>query len=138
MLRERRDAAARDAGRTPPRLAAWIPAAIDPTDRDREQVLRSIVGYLTVRGYSDMFVDAGFGSAVELAASGAGTDRLLAELPPSAAGVVGLIGDRDAVHARLDEYAVAGLDEIAVFPTTADDRAGERTLAALAEIGGVG
>lgn len=138
MLRDRRDAAARDAGRTPPRLAAWIPAAIDPTDRDREQVLRSIVGYLTVHGYSDMFVDAGFGRAVELAASGADIDQLLAELPPSAAGVVGLVGSADTVRARLDEYADAGLDEIAVFPTTAGDPAGERTLTALAGLAGLG
>lgn len=138
MLRERRDAAATRAGRTPPPLAAWIPAAVEPTERDREQILRSIAGYLTVRGYSDMFVDAGFGNAVELAASGADTDRLLAELPPEAAGVVGLVGDRDTVRARLDEYAAAGLDEIAVFPTTAGDPAGRRTLTALAELAGIG
>jgi probable F420-dependent oxidoreductase len=138
MLRERRDAAAQRAGRTPPRLVAWIPAAVDPTDRDREQVLRSIVGYLTVRGYSDMFVDAGFGSAVELAASGADADRLLTELPAEAAGVIGLVGSVDAVRTRLDEYAAAGLDEIAVFPTTAGDAAGERTLSALADVAGIG
>ncbi|MBO0829704.1 MAG: LLM class flavin-dependent oxidoreductase, partial [Streptosporangiales bacterium] len=135
--RERRDAAARRAGRTPPPLAAWIPAAVDPSERDREQVLRSIVGYLTVRGYSDMFVDAGFGDVVELAASGADADRLLAALPSGAAGVVGLVGDRDTVRVRLDEYAAAGLDEIAVFPTTAGDPAGERTLTALAELAGL-
>ncbi|HEX6447231.1 MAG TPA: LLM class F420-dependent oxidoreductase [Streptosporangiales bacterium] len=138
VLRERRDIAARRAGRTPPRLAAWVPAAVDPTDRDREQVLRSIVGYLTVRGYSDMFVDAGFGRAVELAASGVDTDRLLAELPAEAAGVVGLVGSLDAVRTRFGEYTAAGLDEIAVFPTTAGDPAGERTLAALAGLAGIG
>jgi probable F420-dependent oxidoreductase len=130
-LRAKLDAAAEKAGRTPPTLAAWLPAAVDPDPESLTQVLRSVVGYLTVPGYRDVFTAAGFGEAVELAAHGADPDRLLRALPPAAAGTVGLVGDLDAVRARIDAYAEAGLDEIALVPATAGDPAGERTLEAL-------
>ena len=56
----------------------------------------------------------------------------MAALPDEAARVVGLVGDSRTVHARIAEYAEAGLDEVAIVPATAGDPAGERTLAALA------
>ena len=90
------------------------------------------MGYLTVRGYAEMFVAAGFGVAVERARNGADRDELLAALPPDAASVVGLVGDHATVIARIDEYAAAGLDEIALVPATAGDPGGEHTLSALA------
>jgi alkanesulfonate monooxygenase SsuD/methylene tetrahydromethanopterin reductase-like flavin-dependent oxidoreductase (luciferase family) len=123
--------AAERAGRTPPRLAAWLPAAVDPEPESLTQVLRSIAGYLTVPGYRDMFIAAGLGEAVELAARGAGPATLLRALPPEAADTVALVGDLDTVRARIDAYAEAGLDEIALVPATAADPAGERTLTAL-------
>ncbi|MGX1473517.1 UNVERIFIED_CONTAM: putative F420-dependent oxidoreductase [Streptomyces canus] len=130
-LRAQLDAAARKAGRTPPTLAAWLPAAVDPDPRSLAQVLGSIAGYLTVPGYSEVFAEAGFGEAVELAASGADREALVRALPAAAAGTVGLVGDLDAVRARVDAYAEAGLDEIALVPATAGDPGGERTLTAL-------
>ncbi len=93
-------------------------------------MLRSIAGYLTVPGYSDMFEAAGFGEAVELARTGADPGTLVRALPATAADVVGLVGDLDAVRARVVEYAEAGLDEIALVPATAGDPGGERTLTA--------
>ena len=132
VLRGKLDAAAERAGRAAPRLAAWLPAAVDPEPESLTQILRSIVGYLTVPGYSDMFVAAGFGEAVELARSGASSGALQAVLPTEAASTVGLVGDASAVRARIDAYAAAGLDEIAVVPATAADPGGERTLTALA------
>lgn len=134
MLRARRDAAAQRAGRRPPPLAAWIPAAVDPTPGGREQIMGSIVGYLTVRGYSDMFTEAGFGGAVRAAQAGAGPAELLRALPPEAAGTVGLVGDAATVHARLRAYADAGLDEIAIYPATTGDPGGERTLTAISAL----
>ncbi|PBC66063.1 LLM class F420-dependent oxidoreductase (plasmid) [Streptomyces sp. Tue6028] len=131
-LRAKLIAAAADLGRTPPRLAAWLPAAVDPRPESLTQILRSIVGYLTVPGYSDVFAEAGFGGTVELARSGASPEALLAALPPEAASTVALVGDATAVRARVDAYAAAGLDEIALVPATAGDPAGERTLTALA------
>ncbi|KOG43473.1 LLM class F420-dependent oxidoreductase [Streptomyces resistomycificus] len=131
VLRASLLAAAEKAGRTPPTLAAWLPAAVDPKPESRAQVLGSIAGYLTVPGYRDMFTASGLGEAVELAAAGADRDTLLRALPPEAAGVVGLVGDLDTVRSRIDAYAEAGLDEIALVPATAGDPAGERTLRAL-------
>jgi probable F420-dependent oxidoreductase len=125
-------ALAERAGRRPPRLAAWIPAAVDPDRESYDQVTESLVGYLGVAGYDEMFAAAGFGEAVELARAGARRDRLLKALPPEAAATVGLIGDAGEVRARLEAYA-AGLDELVLVPATAGDPAGERTLTAMAE-----
>ncbi|WP_037670295.1 LLM class F420-dependent oxidoreductase [Streptomyces griseus] len=131
LLRAKLLDAARREGRTPPTLASWLPAAVDPDPASLRQVLGSIAGYLTVPGYSDMFTAAGFGEAVELAAKGADRETLVQALPAEAATAVGLVGDLDTVRARIDAYAEAGLDEIALVPATAGDPAGERTLTAL-------
>lgn len=133
-LRHKLDAAAAEAGRTPPRLAAWLPAAVDPRPETTAHVLRTLAGYLTVRGYSDMFAAAGFSRAVELAGAGAEPNELLAALPEEAASTVGLVGDLAAVRARLDAYAAAGLDEAALVPATHGDPRGERTLTALSRL----
>jgi alkanesulfonate monooxygenase SsuD/methylene tetrahydromethanopterin reductase-like flavin-dependent oxidoreductase (luciferase family) len=126
--RAKLDAAARATG---PRLAAWIPAAVDPDPDSYAQIMRSLAGYLGVAGYAEMFMAAGFGKAVEMAREGADPDAVLAALPPEAAATVGLVGDAPAVSARLDEYAQA-LDEVVLVPATAGDLGGERTLTALA------
>jgi probable F420-dependent oxidoreductase len=133
-LRARMVTAARKADRTPPRLAAWLPAAVDGEPESLAQVLRSIAGYLTVPGYRDMFEAAGFDEAVRRAAGGADTDALVRALPEAAARMVGLVGDLDAVRARVEAYAEAGLDEIALVPATAGDPGGQRTLTALASV----
>jgi len=49
-------------------------------------------------------------------------------MPADAARAVGILGERAAVETRLAEYAVAGLDEVAVLPLAAGDPVGERTL----------
>ncbi|MHA6618398.1 LLM class F420-dependent oxidoreductase [Pseudonocardia sp. DLS-67] len=126
------DAAAQRLGRPAPRLAAWIPAAVDPTPEARAQVLQSLVGYLEVAGYGEMFVAAGLGGAVEMAQAGASRDELLAAIPAEAADRIGLVGDLATVRERLDAYAAAGLDEVVLVPATAGDPGGERTLTALA------
>ncbi|MFC8519995.1 LLM class F420-dependent oxidoreductase [Streptomyces sp. NPDC057257] len=130
-LRARLDAAAARLGRTPPALAAWLPAAVDPGPESLAQVLGSIAGYLTVPGYREVFAEAGFTKAVELAASDADRGTLVRALPPEAATTLGLVGGLATVRARVADYAEAGLDEIALVPATAGDRAGERTLTAL-------
>jgi probable F420-dependent oxidoreductase len=133
MLRSKLDAAAGRVGRPAPRLAGWLPAAIDPDERSYHQLLGTIAGYLTVRGYREMIEAAGFGAAVEVAAGGADREQLVAALPREAATIVGAVGDTETVRTRLEEYAAAGLDEAVIHPATAGDPAGERTLAALAE-----
>jgi alkanesulfonate monooxygenase SsuD/methylene tetrahydromethanopterin reductase-like flavin-dependent oxidoreductase (luciferase family) len=79
-----------------------------------------------------MFTAAGFGEAVERAASGAGREDLLDALPEDAGRRIGLVGDAPAVRSRLEAYAAAGLDEIVLVPATAGDPGGERTLTAIA------
>jgi len=131
--RAKLDALAKRAGRQIPRLAGWIPAAVDPDRESYRQIMQSLVGYLEVAGYDEMFTAAGFGEAVEMAHAGADREELLDALPPEAAATVGLVGDSDAMGARLEDYSV-GLDEVVLVPATAGDPAGERTLTALAEI----
>jgi probable F420-dependent oxidoreductase len=129
--RAKLDTLAKRAGRSPPRLAAWIPAAVDPDPESYTQLMQSLAGYLEVAGYDEMFRAAGFGRAVELARAGADREELLSALPPEAAAMVGLVGDTDTIGARLEAYAV-GLDEVVLVPATAGDPGGGRTLTALA------
>jgi probable F420-dependent oxidoreductase len=132
-LRGKLDAAAEQAGRpAPPRLAAWLPAAVDPVPESYTHILGGIAGYLTVRGYAEMFVAAGYQEAVELARAGAPFEERLAALPRAAASLLGLVGDLATVRARLAEYAAAGLDEVVIAPATKGDPDGRRTLTALA------
>lgn len=132
QLRTKLDAAAQTADTRPPRLAAWLPAAVDPTEGSYTQILGSIAGYLTVRGYAEMFTAAGYGHAVEQAHAGADHQQRITALPREAAHMVGLLGDRATVHARLQDYADAGLDEVAVLPATHGDQHGRHTLTSLA------
>ena len=62
--------AAHGAGRTAPRVAVWLTAAVDPTPHDRRQVALARVTYLRAPGCAEMLEHAGFGSLVELARSG--------------------------------------------------------------------
>jgi probable F420-dependent oxidoreductase len=129
--RAKLDTAARRAGRPRPRLAAWVPAAVDPDPDSHAQIMRSLAGYLGVAGYAEMFTAAGFAKAVEMARAGAAPDALVGALPREAASTVGLVGDARGMSARLDDYAGA-LDEVVLVPATAGDPGGERTLTALA------
>jgi probable F420-dependent oxidoreductase len=131
-LRVKLDAAAARLDQPAPRLAAWLPAAVDPDHASYTQLMRSVVGYFPVRGYREVFERAGFGAAIALAEVGAEPDDVLQALPEDAARTVGLVGDVDTIRARLAEYSDAGLDEVAILPATAGDPAGERTLSALA------
>jgi probable F420-dependent oxidoreductase len=131
-FRTKLDAAAEQAGRPAPKLAAWIPAAVDPDPDSYAQIMWSLVGYLGVPQYGEVFTAAGFGRARELAAAGAGPKEQLEALPLSAGRKIGLVGDVDTVRTRLADYEAAGLDEIAILPATAGDPGGEHTLTALA------
>lgn len=131
VYRAKLEAAARRAGRPAPRLAAWIPAAVDPGPGANAQILTSLAGYLTVAGNAEVFTAAGYGEAVERARAGADPAGLL---PPDAPSRLGLVGDLGAVRERLEAYAAAGLDEVVLVPATEGDPGGERTLAAFARL----
>lgn len=133
-LRAKLVAAAAAHDRPPPKLVAWLPAAVDPGPAAVRQLSEAIAGHLAVPGYREMFEAAGFGHAVAAAREGAAREELIAALPDEAAHAVGLVGDAATVRDRVDEYADAGLDEAAIVPATADDVGGQRTLAAVAEL----
>jgi probable F420-dependent oxidoreductase len=120
---------ARMAGRAP-RLAAWVPVAVDPTPETHAQLARGLVPYLGAEGYSDMFIAAGFGDIVAAARSGVHPGRLLEEMPPELAAAVGLVGSEDEARVRAAEYVAAGLDDLVLVPATAGDDAGVRSLRA--------
>ena len=133
-LKERLDTAAKKAGRPAPRLAAWMPAAVDPVPESYAQLIWGLVPYLNAPGYSANLAAAGFADAVRLARAGTAPRELLTALPLELAGTIGLAGDLAAVRSRLAAYADAGVDEVAVVPVTGGDPGGERTLRALREL----
>jgi len=129
MLRDECQAA----GRPVPPVAVWLAAVVDPSEQGIEQLRRGLVGYLSAPGYGEMFAEAGFGDLVRFAGSRPHPGELLAAIPAELVGHVSLIGDEQAVRARLAEYAGAGVDEVALVPGSSDaDPAGVATLTALA------
>jgi probable F420-dependent oxidoreductase len=132
QIRRRIDAIARAAGRRPPPLTVWVPAALDPGPTAIAQMVRQLVAYVGARGYAEMFAAAGFGAIVDLARGGAHPRDVLSAIPPQLLAAVGAIGNTREVRARIDEYAAAGADVVALVPVTADDPGGARLLSALA------
>lgn len=123
--------AAEAAGRPCPTVAAWLPAAIDPTDETLHQIAMGLVAYLAAPGYGEMFAEAGFGDLVEFARSRPHPKELFAAVPPALIDAIGLVGSPAEVDDRIADYVAAGVDEICLVPATAGDAA-ERTLGALA------
>jgi len=119
----------REAGGT--RVAAWVPAALDPDADARLQLSRALVAYLAAPGYADVFTQAGFGELVAFAQTRPHPRELLDAVPTELVDAVGLVGDADALATRIAEYRATGVDDICVVPATAGDRAGRRTLEAL-------
>jgi probable F420-dependent oxidoreductase len=130
-LRARLDEAAAAAGRARVHLAAWVPAAVDPTVDAIDQLRRGLVAYIAAPGYGEMFTASGFGDLVELARGGAHPSELLRQLPRELVEAVCAVGDEAACRARIAEYAAAGTDEVVIVPATAGDDAGTRTLTVL-------
>ena len=116
-----------------PRLAVWVPGALDPGARAHAQLAGQLAAYLAAPGYGEMFTALGFGSLVDRARAG-GTRRaeLLAAIPPELVAQVGAIGSAREVAARISSYHDAGADHVGVAPSTAEDPAGRGVLAALA------
>jgi probable F420-dependent oxidoreductase len=123
----------RVAGRPVPPVAVWLATVIDPNGPGIEQLRRGLVSYLPTPGYGEMFAEAGFGDVVRFGRTRPHPGELLAAIPAELVGHVSLAGDREAVRARLAEYADAGVDEVALVPGSSDaDPAGVATLTALA------
>jgi probable F420-dependent oxidoreductase len=131
-VRARIDAEARAAGRPAPRLAVWVPVALNPGPGAQAQLSAQLAVYLRPPGYGEMFAQLGFGSLVERARAGAPRSELAAAIPPELIAQVGAVGSAAEIADRLDAYRDAGADHIAVVPSTVEDPAGAAVLAALA------
>ena len=90
-----------------------------------------IAVYLRPPGYGEMFTELGFGSLVERARAGARRSELAREIPIELLSQVCAVGSAGQIQARLEHYRAAGATRIGIVPTTAEDPAGRRVLAAL-------
>jgi len=125
-LRGRMQLAAERAGRPAPRLAVWVPTAVDPDEAARRELLRALVPFLRAAGFAGMFAEAGFGELVRLARSGAHVRSVVAAAPPELLDSVAAVGTAAYVRAALAEYRAVGVDDVLVHPDRAE------TLTALA------
>lgn len=134
-VRRQVDAHAAAAQRQPPRVTVWVPAAVRPGDAALRQVAGQLAVYLAPPGYGEMFCDLGFSDLVQAARSGVRRSELAAAIPIELADRIGAFGTAEHIAARLQAYADAGADAVAVVPVTADDPAGRTVLECAADVG---
>ncbi len=132
--RARVDAEARGAGRPAPRLAVWVPVALEPGAATIRQLASQIAVYLRPPGYGEMFAALGFGALVDDARRGRARAALAGAIPFELLAAVGAIGSAAEIRTQIAAFHDAGADEVAVVPATAEDAAGRRILALLARI----
>jgi probable F420-dependent oxidoreductase len=132
-VRARIDHEANAAGqRIRPRLAVWVPAALDPGAQAHAQLAGQLAAYLAAPGYGEMFTALGFGSLVDRARAGVTRRELIAAIPPELVAQVGAVGSAREIANRISAYHEAGADHVGVAPSTAEDSAGRGLLEALA------
>jgi probable F420-dependent oxidoreductase len=122
------------AGRPAPRLAVWVPVALNPGERSRAQSAGQLAVYLAPPGYGELFAELGFGELVERARGGVRRAELADAIPLELLAMIGAIGSADQIAARIAAYRDAGADHLAVVPSTAEDPAGQRVLRAVAGV----
>ncbi len=123
-------AAAARSGR--PRLAVWVPVALDPGQVSLAQLAGQLAAYVGAPGYGEMFAQLGYGALVDRARAG-GTRRpeLAGAIPIEMIAQVAAVGSAVEVAARVAAYRRAGADHVAVAPSTGEDHAGHGVLEAL-------
>jgi probable F420-dependent oxidoreductase len=131
-IREILDTEAAAAGRTPPRLAVWVPVALEPGTATLGQLASQLTIYLAPPGYGEMFSELGFSELVGRARNGARRADLARAVPRELLEHVCALGTRESLIARLRDYYEAGADTVAVVPSTAEDPRGRATLSAVA------
>lgn len=133
-VRRRIDDEAAAAGRTcRPRLAVWVPAALDPGEQAYVQLGGQLAVYLGAPGYGELFTELGHGALVDRARTGGVRRAEVAEaIPSELIAQVAAVGSAAAVAARIAAYHEAGADHVGVVPSTAEDPAGRRVLGAIA------
>jgi probable F420-dependent oxidoreductase len=132
-FRETVDAHARAAGIPAPRIAVWVPAALNPGPAGIAQVSSQLAVYLKPPGYGEMFIELGYGELVERARAGASYVELAKDMPAELPARLCAMGSAQQVADRVAAYHQAGADHVGVVPCTADDPAGAKVLSALKE-----
>jgi probable F420-dependent oxidoreductase len=132
-VRARIDTEAAAAGRSAPRLAVWVPAALDPGEQALAQLASQLAVYLGAPGYGELFAGLGFGTLVDRARAGAPRAALAEAIPWELPAHIGALGSSDQIVARVAAYHDAGADHVAIVPSTAEDPAGVRLLEAVRE-----
>jgi probable F420-dependent oxidoreductase len=112
--------------------AVWLAAAIDPTDAERAWLSRGFVGYLAAPGYSEMFIQAGYGKLVDFARTRPSPKEVFARMPDDLIDAVALVGSEEHVRDRIAQYAAAGVTEICLVPPAPDLPSCEQTLSTFA------
>ncbi|MEA2216521.1 MAG: hypothetical protein QOK19_2082 [Solirubrobacteraceae bacterium] len=126
------DAEAAAVGRTPPSLAVWVAAALDPGDEARAQLAAQVAIYLAPPGYGEMFSELGFADLVQRARAGEPRDELARAVPTALLERICAVGSRQAIAERIAAYFDAGADVVGVAPSTAGDPGGRAVLGAIA------
>lgn len=132
-FRETVDAHARVAGIPAPRIAVWVPAALNPGPASIAQMASQLAVYLKPPGYGEMFIELGYGELVERARAGASYAELAKDMPAELLARLCAMGSAQQVADRIAAYHQAGADHVGVVPCTADDPAGAKVLSALKE-----
>jgi probable F420-dependent oxidoreductase len=131
-VRARIDEDAAQAGRPAPRLAVWVPAALEPGEAALTQLAGQLAVYLGAPGYGELFAAIGFAALVDAARDGVRRTELASRIPPELLGRIGALGTAGEIATRVAAYHEAGADHVAVVPSTAEDQAGTRVLEAVA------
>jgi len=130
-VRAQLDLEAQAIGRPSPRLAVWLPIALNPGARAQAQLSAQLAVYLRSPGYGEMFAQLGFGSLVERARAGARRSELATAIPSELVAHVCAVGSRAEILDRIAAYRDAGADHVAVVPSTAEDAGGVHALRAV-------
>jgi probable F420-dependent oxidoreductase len=135
-VRARVDAEAVAVDRPAPRLAVWVPAALNPTEQAHAQLAGQLAVYLGAPGYGELFAELGFGELVLRARSGARRAELVAAVPQELLARIAALGNPSEIAARIAEYHAAGADHVGIVPATAEDPCGAGVLEAIAHVHG--
>jgi probable F420-dependent oxidoreductase len=132
-VRARIDAEAAAVGRSsPPRLAVWVSASVDPGAQAYAQLAGQLAVYLGAPGYREMFAALGFGALVDRAqAGGVPRAELATAMPARLVEQVAAVGSAAEITDRIAAYHDAGADHVGIVPSTAEDPAGRRVFQAL-------
>lgn len=124
--------AARDLGRPPPPLSAWVAAAYEPGPATIDQLRRQLAVYVAQPGYGEMFASAGFADVVEKSRRAGHPQSIVELIPDELVATVCALGDEMILTERFSEYVAAGVDTLCVVPATAEDAGGEKILRVVA------